>query len=96
MFKRILVALLAFLAFSVFAADANTASQADLEALKGIGPTLATQIVDERKKGDFKDWPDLIARIKGIGDTRAGKLSSQGLTVGGATYDGVAASAVTK
>jgi DNA uptake protein ComE-like DNA-binding protein len=48
MLKRILVAFLAFLAFSVFAADANTASQADLEAIKGIGPAIATKIIDER------------------------------------------------
>ena len=58
MFKRILVALLAFFAISVFAADANTATQADLEALKGIGPAIATKIIDERKNGNFKDWPD--------------------------------------
>ncbi|MDP9125402.1 MAG: helix-hairpin-helix domain-containing protein, partial [Pseudomonadota bacterium] len=67
MIKRILVALLAFFAFSVFAADANTATQADLEAVKGIGPAIATKIIDERKNGNFKDWPDLVTRVKGIG-----------------------------
>ena len=81
MFKRLLVALLAFFAMSVFAADANNASQAELEAVKGIGPAIATKIIDERKNGAFKDWPDLIARVKGIGDKNAAKLSSGGLTV---------------
>ena len=88
MFKRILVALLAFFAFSVFAADANTASQADLEAVKGIGPAIATRIIDARKNGNFKDWPDLVARVKGIGDKSAAKLSTAGLTVNGAAMSG--------
>lgn len=76
MIKRLLATLLAFLAFSVFAADANNASQADLEAIKGIGPAIATRIIDERKNGNYKDWPDLVARVKGIGDKSAAKLSA--------------------
>ncbi len=44
MIKRLLATLLAFFAFSVFAADANNASQADLEAIKGIGPAIFDQI----------------------------------------------------
>ncbi len=91
MFKRLLVALLAFFALSVFAADANNASQADLEAIKGIGPAIATKIVDERKNGAYKDWPDLIARVKGIGDKSAAKLSTAGLTVNGAGMSGAPA-----
>jgi len=93
MFKRLLVALLAFFALSVFAADANNASQAELEAVKGIGPAIATKIIDERKNGAFKDWPDLIARVKGIGDKNAVKLSSGGLTVNGAAMSGAPAAA---
>jgi len=91
MFKRFLVALLACLAFAAFAADVNTASQADLEAVKGIGPAIATKILDERKKGLFKDWPDLVIRVKGIGETSAAKLSTAGLTVNGAGYAGAPA-----
>src|ERR1700733_12055318 len=91
MFKRILVALLAFFAFSVFAADANNASQADLEAIKGIGPAIATKIIDERKNGAYKDWPDLITRVKGIGDKSAAKLSAGGLTVNGTAMSGAPA-----
>ncbi|MET0382720.1 MAG: helix-hairpin-helix domain-containing protein, partial [Burkholderiaceae bacterium] len=81
MFKRLLAALLAFFAFCAFAADANTASQADLEAIRGIGPSISAKIIDERAKGPFKDWPDLVNRVKGIGDGSAGKLSTAGLTV---------------
>src|SRR6516225_3947459 len=95
MIKRLLAALLAFFAFSVFAADANTATQAELEAVKGIGPATATKIIDGRKDGNYKDWPDLIARVKGIGDKNAVKLSEGGLTVNGAAMAGAPAAAAT-
>lgn len=86
MFKRLVVALAAFLASWAFAADVNTASQADLEAVKGIGPGIATRIIDARGNGKFKDWNDFVARVHGIGTTSAGKLSAQGLTVNGTPY----------
>lgn len=73
------------------AADANQASQAELEAVKGIGPTMATRILDERKKGSFKNWGDLMARVKGIGEPTASKLSGNGLTVGGQAFKVAAA-----
>jgi competence protein ComEA len=51
MIKKILAALLALFAAAAFAAvDANKATQAELEAVKGIGPGIATKILDERKK----------------------------------------------
>ena len=43
--------------------------EADLDGVKGIGPVMSKRILDERKKGKFKDWPDLVARVKGLGDT---------------------------
>ena len=91
MLKRLLAALLACIAFSVFAADANTASEADLEAIKGIGPAIAGKIIGERKNGAFKDWADLITRVKGIGDKNAVTLSTAGLTVNGAAMSGAPA-----
>ncbi|MFL6626860.1 MAG: ComEA family DNA-binding protein, partial [Vitreoscilla sp.] len=93
MIKRLLATLLAFFAFSAFAVDANTASQAELDTVKGIGPATATKIVEERKNGAFKDWPDLVARVKGIGDKNAAKMSEGGLTVNGARMSGAAAAA---
>lgn len=68
------------------AVDVNRATEADLDGLNGIGPATTQQILKERKKGEFKDWPDLMQRVKGIGEARAAKLSSAGLTVGGASY----------
>jgi competence protein ComEA len=92
MLKKIL-AIVAFLWASVaFAAvDVNKATAAELDAVKGIGPGTSKMILDARKKGDFKDWADFVARVKGIGETRAAKLSAEGLTVGGAPYKAAAA-----
>ena len=89
MFKKIIAAFAALLAATAFAAvDANKASQAELEALKGIGPVISTLIISERKKGNFKDWNDLVVRVKGVGDKSAEKFSEAGLTVNGATFTG--------
>jgi competence protein ComEA len=91
MIKRLLAALLAFLAMSAFAAvDVNQASAAELDAVKGIGPAIAGRITAERAKGPFKDWPDLISRVSGIGEKSAAKLSENGLTVNGSAFSGAA------
>jgi len=88
MFKKLLTLLLALFAAAAFAAvDVNKATQADLESIKGIGPVISTKILDERKKGGpFKDWDDVIARVKGIGEGNAAKFSGDGLTVNGAAF----------
>jgi competence protein ComEA len=93
MFKKLLTAVLALFAAMAFAAavDANKATQAELEAVKGIGPVIATKILDERKKGSFKSWDDLVVRVKGVGEGNAAKFSSEGLTVNGESFKGAAA-----
>ena len=56
MFKKFLVVLAALFAAAAFAAvDVNKATQAELEAVKGIGPVISGKILEERKKGSFKD-----------------------------------------
>jgi competence protein ComEA len=85
--KPALLALLLAFASSAWAVDANTANRAQLEQLRHIGPPLADAILVARDKdGAFKDWADLMARVRGIRDAKAGKLSEAGLTVGGAPY----------
>ena len=84
MLKKILAILAMLYAAAAFAAvDVNTAKAADLDGIKGIGPVISQRILDERKKGKFKDWPDLVARVKGLGEGSAAKLSAEGLTVNG-------------
>lgn len=92
MFKKLIATLLALFAAAAFAAvDANKASQAELEGVKGIGPAIATKILDERKKGAFKSWDDMVERVKGVGDGNAAKFSTAGLTVNGTAFKGAAA-----
>jgi competence protein ComEA len=54
--------------------DVNTASVDELEALPGIGPTLAAAIVDDRgRNGPFRSVDDLT-RVPGIGEGRLAQL----------------------
>lgn len=82
--KKLFLALVAFIATMgiAFAIDANTASQAELESIKGIGPGIATKIIDERKKGAFKDLKDLEERVKGVGENNIKAMAAAGLAVG--------------
>jgi competence protein ComEA len=97
MIKRLLTALLALSASLAFAAvDVNTASVADLDSIKGIGPGTSTKIMEARKTAKFKDWGDFIARVPGVGDKRAVQLSEAGLTVNGQAFKGVTASPAKK
>lgn len=85
MLKKWLAALAALYAAASFAAvDVNKATAEELKGVKGIGPAMSERIVEERQKGDFKDWDDFKSRVKGVGDKKALKLSDEGLTVGGA------------
>jgi competence protein ComEA len=89
LFKSLVGLLLALCAAVAFAAvDINKATQADLESIKGIGPSMSSKILDERKKAPFKDWPDLIERVSGVGPGNAAKFSANGLTVNGSTFSG--------
>ena len=87
MLKKILAVLvMLYAALAMAAVDVNKGNEAELDAIKGIGPVTSKMIVSERKKGNFKSWEDFIERIKGVGDTRAAKLSAEGLTVNGTAY----------
>lgn len=68
------------------AVEVNQATVADLDGIKGIGPALSARILQARAARPFTDWPDLIARVPGLGRASATRLSAQGLTVQGATY----------
>ena len=97
MLKKLLAFALALFAAAAMAAsvDVNKASQAELESIKGIGPAISGKILDERKKGTFKDWQDLVDRVKGVGEGNAAKFSAEGLTVNGTAFKGAAPAAPT-
>ena len=66
---------------SVFALDLNTATVAELKALKGIGQKKAEAIVAYREaNGAFKSV-DELKKVKGIGDKILEELKTE-LTVG--------------
>ena len=88
--KKILLAIFAFimtcgLAFA--AVDINSADEAALDAIKGVGPAKAKAIVEERKKnGPFKSLDDVAARVKGIGEkTVAGWKKDGSVSISGGT-----------
>ena len=97
MFKFLSAAVLSLACAAAFAAtDVNKAGQAELEAVKGIGPSMATRILEARKSGSFNNWADLQGRVKGVGDGNARKFSADGLTVNGQAYTAAAAPAKAK
>jgi competence protein ComEA len=76
--------LLAFTGGAFAGVNINTANQADLETLQGIGPAKAKAIVEYRKKnGSFKS-PDDLEKVKGIGPAIMKKVRKD-VTVGGTT-----------
>jgi competence protein ComEA len=87
MWKKFLAVLAMLYAVASFAAvDVNKATAAELDSVKGIGPAISSRIIDERKKGSFKDWQDFIDRVKGVGEKNAANFSEGGLTVNGSSY----------
>lgn len=87
MFKKLLAFVAAMYVAVAFAAvDVNTATTAELDAIKGIGPVKSALIISERKKAPFKDWNDFVTRVKGVGTDSAARFSADGLTINGTSY----------
>lgn len=84
--KKLLSSLLVvagLMAFPAFAAvNINTATQSELEAVKGLGPAKAKAIITYREsnKGGFKNL-DELDNVKGFGKASIDKLRGE-LTVG--------------
>lgn len=85
--KKLLLALVVLAGFGLSPylmaeVDINTASEAELQSLKGVGPAKAKAIVDYRKKnGNFKSVNDL-ENVDGIGSKTVGALGKD-ITVSG-------------
>jgi competence protein ComEA len=63
------------------AVNINTATQAELETLHGIGPAKAKAIIDYRKKKGSYKTPGDLEKVKGIGPATMKRLRSE-ITVG--------------
>lgn len=80
--RGVLFGLAGLMAFPAFAAlNINTATQSELEAIKGLGPEKAKAIVMYREaNGNFKQI-DELDKVKGFGKASINKLKGE-LTVG--------------
>lgn len=67
---------------TALALDVNTATQAQLETISGIGPALSARIVEARARQPFRDLDDLKARVRGIGESNLRRMREAGLAVG--------------
>ncbi len=84
--QLVLLAISALVSASAWALEVNTATEAQLDSVKGLGPSSTGRILQAREAGPFKDWADFMARVKGIKTSAAAKLSAEGLTVNGAAF----------
>ncbi len=75
------------------AIDVNVATEAQLDAINGIGPAMSRRILQARERAAFANWSDFMQRVSGIGLKKATQLSSQGLTVNGKNFASPAPSA---
>ncbi len=66
--------------------DLNKATEIELDGLNGVGPALTREVMTEREKAPFRNWPDVMQRVKGIGPKKAANLSEQGVRVQGQGY----------
>ena len=72
------------------AVEANRATEAELDSIRGIGPGLSGRILAQRQRAPFKDWRDFVSRVGGVGEKTAARLSREGLTVNGAAFGSAA------
>lgn len=78
------IVLLSLSLSAIAAVNINTASQAELESLDGIGPKKAAAIIEYRKKnGGFKSVDDL-KNVEGIGNATFDNLRKD-IAITGAT-----------
>ena len=77
---------LCLLAGSASALDLQQATEAELDSLRGMGPSLTAKVLAARAEKPFDSWADLMRRVNGIREAMAQRLSDQGLTVQGLAY----------
>ncbi|MCX6073458.1 MAG: helix-hairpin-helix domain-containing protein [Campylobacterales bacterium] len=74
---RIVALLMVLMSFLFAVVNVNSANSAQLQTLKGIGPTKAEEILKYRKShGSFKTVDELV-NVKGIGPKTLEKMKPQ-------------------
>jgi competence protein ComEA len=68
------------------ALEINQANEAELDSLKGMGPTLSRHVLKARAEGEFQNWADVLRRVSGMGRSKAKQFSGQGLVVNGQPF----------
>ena len=81
MHKRFIATLCCALCGLAWGLEINSANEAELDSVRGLGPSSTARILQAREHGPFLDWADLMRRVKGIKAATAAKLSDAGLTV---------------
>lgn len=67
--------------------EINSANEAELDSVKGLGPSSTARILSARGDGPFRDWADFMHRVKGMKPATARKLSQAGLTVNSVEFE---------
>ncbi len=62
--------------FAFAAVHLNTATQAELETLKGVGPTKAKSIIEYREQNGAFQSVDDLKKVKGFGDKSVESLKN--------------------
>ena len=88
MLKQLLTTVCCALSLSASALEVNTANEAELDSVRGLGPSSTARILKAREQGLFKDWADFMQRVKGIKPATASRLSAGGLTVNQLPFTG--------
>jgi predicted DNA-binding helix-hairpin-helix protein len=63
------------------AVEINTATDEQLQSLRGIGPAMAARIIAERARAPFSSLADLDERVKGVGTITLRRWVTDGLVL---------------
>jgi len=70
----------------VFALEINMANEAELDSLRGMGPSMTAKVLAARELAPFLSWQDVMQRVAGLGKSKARQFSDQGLSVNGQMF----------
>ncbi|MFM1880447.1 MAG: hypothetical protein RLZZ344_681 [Pseudomonadota bacterium] len=81
-FAGLLVFACALTLSAMAAVNPNQATPAELETIRGIGPSMAARIIAERQKnGPYKSPQDFARRVSGVGPKRLKAFQDAGLAI---------------